>query len=243
MPKNVKLEFVDRLFKGMLDICKEFKINIVGGDLGSSSKITIDVSMLGLVEKKYLALRSMAKPGDYIFVTGEFGGSILGKHLTFTPRVREARFLAQNFKINAMMDVSDGLAQDLGHTLSQSKVGAVIYEELIPLSTKASGLSSALNDGEDFELIFTMPQDEAKRLLKRRISNFKLIGEILDKKYGFELIYSSGKIKDIKLKGFTPLKTIGRQKRDMVSLTGFTPLETIGRQKRDTVSLTGFTHF
>jgi thiamine-monophosphate kinase len=203
VPKNTPLKFLDCLFRGMLDICREYKINIAGGDLSSSNRVVIDVSMLGLVEKKHLALRSTTKPGDYIFVTGELGGSILGKHFKFTPRVREARFLSKNFKINAMIDVSDGLVQDLNHILIQSKVGAVIYEELIPLSPQAHGLSDALNNGEDFELIFTMPQIEAKRFLNRKIINFKFIGEIVDKKYGFKLTYSSGKIKDIKLKGFT----------------------------------------
>ncbi len=203
VPKDTQVNFLDRLFKGMLDICREYKINIAGGDLSSSSKLVIDVAMLGLVENNRLALRSMAKPGDYIFVTGEFGGSILGKHFKFTPRIREARFLSDNFKTHAMIDVSDGLAQDLGHILARSKVGALIYEELIPLSSQARDLSDALNSGEDFELIFTMPQSEGKRLLGRRIVNFKLIGEVVDKKYGFKLAYSSGKIKDIKLKGFT----------------------------------------
>jgi thiamine-monophosphate kinase len=102
-----------------------------------------------------------------------------------------------------MIDVSDGLAQDLSHILTRSKAGAVIYEELIPLSPKAFDLSDALSSGEDFELIFTMPQMEGKKLLKRRIVNFKFIGEVVDKKYGFKLVYSSGKIKDIRLKGFS----------------------------------------
>ena len=203
IPKNTPLKFLDSLFKGMLDICKEFKINIAGGDLSASNKIIIDVTMLGLVEKKYLTLRSAAKSGDYIFVTGELGGSILGKHFNFIPRVREARFLSENFKINAMIDVSDGLTQDLGHILSRSEVGAVIYEELIPLSPQARNLSDGLSSGEDFELIFTLPPREGKKLLSRRIVNFKLIGEIVDKKYGFKLAYSSGKMKDIKIKGFT----------------------------------------
>lgn len=202
-PKKTPLKFLDRMFQGMLDICREYKINIAGGDLSSGNKVVIDVSMLGLVEKKRLALRSAAKPGDYIFVTGELGGSLSGKHLKFNPRIREARFLAENFKINAMIDVSDGLAQDLSHILTRSKAGAVIYEELIPLSPKAFDLSDALSSGEDFELIFTMPQMEGKKLLKRRIVNFKFIGEVVDKKYGFKLVYSSGKIKDIRLKGFS----------------------------------------
>ncbi len=208
MPKNTPVKFIDRIFEGMLDICREYNINIAGGDLSLSSRIVIDVSMLGLVEKKNLTLRSSARIGDYIFVTGELGGSILGKHLKFTPRIREARFLAENFKVNAMIDISDGLVQDLRHILKQSKVGAVIYGELIPLSPQARNLSDALKSGEEFELLFTLSQKEAKRFLSKKTVNFKLIGEVVDKKYGFKLIDEAGIIKDINLKG--------------KSLTGFT---------------------
>ncbi len=203
MPKATSLKFADLLFKGMIDVCREYGINIVGGDLSSSDKIIIDVSMLGLVEKNKLTLRSMARAGDYIFVTGELGGSISGKHLNFTPRLREARFLCGKFKINAMIDISDGLAQDLSHILKQSRVGAVLYEELIPVSKEARGLSDAFNSGEDFELLFTLPQGEAGRLLRKKIAKYRLIGEIVDRKNGFKLIYSSGKIKEIKSKGFS----------------------------------------
>ncbi|MDD3087656.1 MAG: thiamine-phosphate kinase [Candidatus Omnitrophica bacterium] len=203
IPKNTPLKFMDYLFKGMRDICEEFKVNIVGGDLSSSRKVVIDVSMLGLVKKEELCLRSTARPGDLIFVTGELGGSISGKHLKFTPRLKEARFLAGHFKVNSMIDISDGLAQDLNHILKSSKVGAVLYEELIPLSKKARGLSDALTGGEDFELLFTMSAKEAKRLLKRNLINFKPIGEVMERKYGFKLIYNSGKIKNINVKGFT----------------------------------------
>jgi thiamine-monophosphate kinase len=202
LPKNTPVKFIDRIFKGMLDICREYNINITGGDLSLSKKIVIDVSMLGLVEKNNLTLRSSAKPGDCIFVTGELGGSILGKHLKFTPRIIEARFLAKNYKVNAMIDISDGLVQDLGHILKQSKVGALLFEEFIPLSSKARNLSEALKSGEEFELLFTLPRQEANRLLKRRLINFKLIGGVVDKKYGFKLIDKAGKIKDINLKGF-----------------------------------------
>jgi thiamine-monophosphate kinase len=203
IPKNTPLKFMDRFFKGIQDICREYKINIVGGDLSSSRKIVIDVSMLGLVKKNKLALRSSAREGDLIFVTGTLGGSILGKHLKFSPRVNEARFLADNFKVNAMIDISDGLTQDLNHILKQSKVGALLYEGLIPKAKKARNLSDALTSAEEFELLFTLNPKEAKRLLKRNTVNFNLIGEIVDEKYGFKLIYNSGKIKDINLKGFT----------------------------------------
>jgi len=202
MPRNKTIHFADRIFKGMRDIAVEFKINLVGGDLSASSKLVIDVSMLGIVAKKNLVLRQGARIGDIIFTTGTLGGSIFGKHLKFTPRVKEAHFLAENFKINSMIDISDGLAQDLGHILSQSMVGATLYQDLIPLSPKARGLNDALYSGEDFELLFTMPRRESAKLLKRAPIRFKPIGEITDKKYGLRLIDNLGREKDIRPKGF-----------------------------------------
>lgn len=202
LPKNMPVVFVDKLFKGMLDIAKRYKVNIVGGDLSRSHKVVIDVSMLGVVEKKYLTLRSRACPGDIIFVSGELGGSIKGKHLKFNPRLKEARYLARNFKVNAMIDISDGLAQDLRHILEQSDCGAVIYEDLIPFSKEAESLFDALNNGEDFELLFTLPRREAKKLLKIKRVKFKAIGEIMKKNYGFKLIDKNKLQVDIQPKGF-----------------------------------------
>ncbi len=202
MPKNTSVEFVDRLFKGMLGIAREYNINIVGGDISSAGQLIIDVSMSGIVEKKYLTLRSGAKIGDIIFVTGELGGSIQGKHLRFKPRLKEARFLAKNFKVNAMIDISDGLAQDLGHILEESSKGAVIYEDLIPLSKAARGLHDALYMGEDFELLFTLSPKEAKKLYNKKLPVFKPIGEITDKKYGLRLVDRHGRERVIALRGF-----------------------------------------
>jgi len=202
LPKDARVEFVDKLFKGMLDMARLYKVNIVGGDLSRSRKVVIDVSMLGVVEKKYLTLRSAASAGDIIFVTGSLGGSISGKHLKFNPRIKEARYLARNFKVNAMIDISDGLTRDLGHILEQSGCGAVIYEDLIPLSKEAAGLNDALNTGEDFELLFTLSRPEAKRLLKMKLVKFKPIGEIMNKNYGFKLIDKNRKQVNIKPKGF-----------------------------------------
>ncbi len=202
LPINTKIGYVEKIFKGMLQTCKKYIINIVGGDLSRSNKVIIDVSMLGKVNKKYLTLRSGARPGDIIFVTGSLGGSISGKHLKFTPRLKEARFLSRNFKVNAMIDISDGLAQDLGHILKESKVGAIIYEDLIPLSRAADGIQSALNDGEDFELLFTLSRREAKKLLRKRCADFYPIGEIMLKNYGFQLIDKNKRAVNIKPKGF-----------------------------------------
>lgn len=199
---NTSVEFVDKLIKGIMNLAKIYKINIVGGDLSRSDKLVIDVSMLGMVEKKYLAKRDGAKVGDIIFVTGRLGGSIFGKHLRFTPRLNEARFLVKNFKINSMIDISDGLAFDLNHILEESNVGAVIYEELIPKSRQARNLADALYMGEDFELLFTMAPAHAKKLLRKKQTKFSPLGEIIDKKYGLRLIDKKGKEKIIKPDGF-----------------------------------------
>ncbi|MBU1727166.1 MAG: thiamine-phosphate kinase, partial [Candidatus Omnitrophica bacterium] len=150
LPRRSKVLTADKLFKGMYDICRQYGINLVGGDLSRADKLIIDVSMLGFVEKNRLCLRSKAKKGDVIFVTGEFGGSIKGKHLRFIPRVDEARFLSERFKVNSMIDISDGLTQDLSHILKASSVGALIYEDLIPASKEARDLTDVLSSGEDF---------------------------------------------------------------------------------------------
>jgi thiamine-monophosphate kinase len=203
MPKSTSVDLVDKLYGGMISLAKSYKINIVGGDISSAQFLTINVSLLGEVEKENLLLRSTALPGDFIFVTGELGGSISGKHLKFTPRLKEARFLVKNFKINSMIDVSDGLVQDLGHILEESNVGAFIYEKLLPLSNQARDLADALYTGEDFELLFTMPRKEAAKLMpmKKRI-NCRLIGEIADRKEGLRLVDGKGSIKLLKLRGF-----------------------------------------
>jgi thiamine-monophosphate kinase len=202
IPVKTPVKLVDKIFKGMNDLAREFKFNIVGGDISRAPKIIIDVSMVGIVKKKHLALRSSACKGDIIFVTGSLGGSIKGKHLNFTPRIKEARFLAENFRVAAMIDISDGLLADLSHILEESNVGGVIYEELIPVSDKASGFQDALTSGEDFELLFTLPRREALRLLRRRVVNFKPIGEILDMKYGFKLINKDYKLINLSSKGY-----------------------------------------
>ena len=203
IPKSRSVDLVDKIYGGMISLAKLYKINIVGGDISGAQSLTINVSLLGEVEKNNLLLRSRALLGDFIFVTGELGGSILGKHLKFTPRLKEARFLVKNFKINSMIDISDGLAQDLGHILKESNVGAFIYEKLLPLSNQARDLADALYTGEDFELLFTMPRKEAGKLMhmKKRI-NCRFIGEIVDRKEGLRLVDGKGSIKLLKLRGF-----------------------------------------
>jgi len=202
LPKNMLVSRVDLLAKGLFGLAKKYKINIVGGDISASDKLIIDVSMLGEVQKDKLCLRRGAKYGDIIMVTGSFGGSIKGKHLNFTPRLKESRFLVDNFKINSMIDVSDGLIQDLGHILEQSSVGAVLYESLIPLSKEARGIEEALCSGEEFELLFTASRDQASKIIKSSKYSFKVIGEIMPASFGLRSINHKNKYSALKFKGF-----------------------------------------
>ena len=202
VPGKTKVSFIDELFKGMLDAAKTFSINIVGGDLSRSEKIIIDVSMLGEVKKSELVTRSGAKAGDIIFTTGALGGSIYGKHLKFTPRLKEARELVKRYKINSMIDISDGLAQDLGHIMDESGVGAIVYEDLIPLSADARDILDALYSGEDFELLFTASRAQAHRIMAGGLKGISAIGEIVDKKLGLRLVDKKLRERAIKPKGF-----------------------------------------
>jgi len=167
VPGSLQAKYVDDIYKGIKAAARKFKIDLVGGDTIRSKKIIIDIAVLGKVERENLALRSGAKKGDWIFVTGSLGGSLKARHLNFTPRLKEARFLVNNFKVNAMIDVSDGLLADLGHILEESKKGADVYERCVPVSKDAKDFDSAVRDGEDFELVFTVPKRQGNRLIKK----------------------------------------------------------------------------
>jgi len=165
IPKNLSIKFITEIYQGINNTAKAFNVSIVGGDTIKSDKIIINIAMLGLVEKKYLVTRDGAKPGDWIFVTGPLGDSFKsGRHLNFMPRLAQARFLVEKFLPHAMMDISDGLSGDLNHILKASKVGARLNFDAIP-KNKGASLNQALNDGEDFELLFTLSENKAKSLM------------------------------------------------------------------------------
>ncbi len=176
MPPSMRVDFVDAVVKGMRGIARAFGVNIVGGDISRSRLLTITTSVIGVVEKKRLVLRKGARPDEMVFVTGPLGDSLKGHHLSFTPRVDEARYLAKRYRISAMIDISDGLVQDLHHILAAGSVGAVIYEELIPRRFPSTTLRQALYAGEDFELLFTLPRDDARRVMADKASGCILIG-------------------------------------------------------------------
>jgi thiamine-monophosphate kinase len=136
----------------------------------------ISIALLGSVPCGRAVLRSGARARDAIFVTGELGGSLAGRHLEFEPRLVEARWLAEHFPIHAMIDLSDGLAGDLRHILNASRTGAELLKSAVPVSRAARlrakespsakpAFAAALTDGEDFELLFTVASQDAVKLL------------------------------------------------------------------------------
>lgn len=193
LPRATGREFGEQLYVGIRDAADEFGVSVVGGDTNSwKGDLVVSITLLGEATSRGPVLRSGAKPGDWVLLTGPVGGSILGRHLTFTPRVREAIQLHELADIHAMIDVSDGLAADLNHILEESHCGAVIVAESIPLSPAAvelsrrsgrSPLQHALGDGEDFELIVAVAPDAGERLLREQpVSGITLtkVGECVD---------------------------------------------------------------
>jgi thiamine-monophosphate kinase len=183
-PRGTDSKYLQELFLGMKSVADAFGVPIIGGDVASSTAageagnlpLTLTVTALGAGDETALALRSGARPGDRALVTGELGGSILGRHLSFLPRLKEAKWLRDKIAIHAMIDLSDGLAADAGHIAEESGVAIELWEEAIPISRAAGELARtsrrtplehALNDGEDYELFFTADADEAEALLRQ----------------------------------------------------------------------------
>jgi thiamine-monophosphate kinase len=174
LPGTTPESWVLRFYDGLVKIAKEYGVLCVGGDLTRASEISVSIAMAGSVPRGAAVRRNGAKPGHWIAVTGALGGSISGHHAGFTPRVREAQFL-RAFKPSAMIDISDGLIQDLGHILKNSKVGASLEMSEIPMTAEAVRLEKrnamkaferACTDGEDFELLFTLPAAAKLRLAR-----------------------------------------------------------------------------
>jgi thiamine-monophosphate kinase len=122
LPRTAGLEFAWELYEGLLPLAAEFDTLVAGGDTNAwDGGLVINVTAIGRTTERGPLLRSGARPGDAIVVTGDFGGSILGKHFDFTPRVREALHLRANYDVHAAMDVSDGLSLDLSRLCEESR--------------------------------------------------------------------------------------------------------------------------
>jgi len=205
LPEDVTVEFIDELYDGMYCVADEYGFNIVGGDTTNSKTMAISVTLLGIVEKEMLSLRSDAKEEDLICVTGDLGKSTAGlellrnglegdlkAHLEPRSRLFEAQTIARF--CNALIDVSDGLASEVNHICEASGVGAVIYADKVPISdvtcesaTKLGRdpLDFALSGGEDFELVFTVSSAMMEKI--KLDCPISVVGKILNQGEGVKL--------------------------------------------------------
>ena len=227
VPADLPQSWVDRFITGLLRLAKDFHVPLAGGDTASSPDgVVADIVVIGRVPTGKALLRSGARPGDSIYVTGELGHSawtlqqlregllsvgrgkpraVYRKHAAHffpLPRIAVGRRLLNKRLATAAIDISDGLSTDLGHICEESGVGALVYEATIPLPTglPASGLRYALHGGDDYELLFTTPGSAS---VPRKIAGVRVtrIGEIVRGR-GMWLVEGYGQRKSLKPGGW-----------------------------------------
>jgi thiamine-monophosphate kinase len=218
LPRGRAAEVGLELHAGMIELAEEVGVPLVGGDTNAwDGPLVVAVTVFGESNGRGPVRRLGAKPGDVIFVTGPLGGSILGRHLSPRPRIAEALALHDAVALHAMIDISDGLASDLGHILEESGgLGAILDTDSIPIHPDAVTLSSrdgrsplehALGDGEDFELCFTVGADDAARLLAVPPSGVfaARVGVIVEGE-GIWLRGAHGRVERCEIRGFDHLR-------------------------------------
>ena len=216
LPKNFGEKELKQIHDGIIAAADRYNCKLIGGDITkwktSDQLFAINITMLSRRGHCEPIRRNGAKSGDVICVTGELGGSLAGKHLNFVPRVEEALEITKIAKINSMMDISDGLSIDLSRICEQSGTGACIEAGKIPVSNaakkSANPLVAALNDGEDFELLFSLAEEQYSILKDkwRGAMPITVIGRMNDSGK-LTLKYNDGRIEELKAAGFDHLKS------------------------------------
>jgi thiamine-monophosphate kinase len=167
-----ELGWLTDLYAGLNQAAVKYGVNLVGGETSRSpGPVFVSVALTGKVEKERLVVRSGGKIGDRLYVTGRLGGSLQGKHLSFEPRLTESRWLTQNFKLHAMIDLSDGLGSDLPRLAKASGTGFEIDFSALPKNAACSE-EQALTDGEDYELLFAVSDKDGAKLEQEWIKAF-----------------------------------------------------------------------
>ena len=221
IPKSLIELNWDEFFASYFALAEKFGVTLIGGDTSSSpDKLVIDSIVMGSCERGKAIRRSTAKIGDAIFVTGELGASAAGlqfllkgeteknnsitAHLMPQPRVEFGIALGATGIIHSMMDVSDGLAQDLSHICAESKVSAILHAEAIPVAPHAN-FEQALSGGEDYELLFTANRTDENTFLKLA-NDYSLrlsrIGQIIRQATEPVFLNRDKNIQPLKIKGF-----------------------------------------
>ena len=231
--KKVRVEDVIQFYSGFSHLAKKFNCPLAGGDLSlSPERMVVSVVVLGYVKKDKVLRRNGARPGDLICVSGSLGEAQAGlellrkrkrlsrfsfpknladKHLMPLPRLDVSLLLSKNVEVHSAIDISDGLAADLKHICDESKVGALVFADLIPVSPKAvraakllekKPLNFALYGGEEYELLFTLAPKEARKLFGKTGRKFSVIGQIESRKNGI-WIASGNKKEKLSVHGYT----------------------------------------
>ena len=211
------LELAIQLYRGMLPLAESVAVEIAGGDTNTwDGPLAISITAIGKTISPGPLTRSGGQAGDQLLVTGTLGGSILGRHLQVEPRVREALQLHSQYELHAAIDVSDGLALDAARLAEASQLGVILDLDTIPISDAAqqlaqrdgqSALEHALGDGEDFELVFAVPPQQATQILSQQPLEVPIarIGQLIETR-GLWQATAGGKRK--------PLTAHGYQHRD-----------------------------
>jgi thiamine-monophosphate kinase len=231
LPAKTGIRDIDHLYAGMRTLVKKHQVVVAGGDIVRSRELSVTLALLGECDPKNIGLRSGARPGDAILVTGELGGSQAGfellnakckmqnakwvrKHLRPEPRVAEAKLLASRFKLHGMMDISDGLASELNHLSKASKTAIIIDQGALPLDERAIVIGKMLGrdpqryglyGGEEYELLFTLPPREAlkaRALIQKQGTACTIIGQVV-KGNQVSIIAQNGKKEKLINQGYT----------------------------------------
>lgn len=226
-PPNTAADWLARAYRGASRLARQHSLAIIGGDTSRGPTRELHVFAAGRLPRGTAVLRSGARPGDALYVTGRLGGSARGRHLRFEPRLAEGQWLRAGRWASAMMDLSDGIATDLPRLLKQSRAGAVLETDRLPVSAAAKrlpptpspaavrGISAAqlhaLCDGEDFELLFTTPAARAPALEKAWSRRFGLplsrIGVITNRAGVLEMLAADGRRSRLTARGFEHFST------------------------------------
>ncbi|MGI9428231.1 MAG: thiamine-phosphate kinase [Bythopirellula sp.] len=185
-------ELATGIYLGMMPLAERLGVTIAGGDTNSwNGPLAISITAVGESTEQGPLTRSGGQVGDQLVVSGQLGGSILGRHLQVEPRVEEALLLHQRYELHAGIDISDGLALDTARLAKASSLGAVLDLSAVPLADAAhrqskqdgrSAIEHALGDGEDFELVLAVPDQAARQLLQEQPLEVELtrIGQLIE---------------------------------------------------------------
>ena len=244
LSNRFSVQAVEKLYEGMRAACKDFRVDLVGGDTTSSpSGLIISVSITGKVERDKVALRSKVEKGDIICATGDLGGAFIGLQVLerekqvflsnpdMQPDLQKYPYIAGrqlkpkarmdiiyelaelNVRPKAMIDISDGLASELFHLAKQSEVGFFIYEDKLPIDKQTydtavefniDPITAVMNGGEDYELLFSINQDDFEKLKNHPDIHF--IGYAAEKEKGVNLVTKNQNVVPIKAQGWDHFK-------------------------------------